>query len=187
LIIGIVGAILFFDFILPFLYAILLGWVFVVVVLFGVYFHPKFQFLAYSWVFGVIAFIVMFFSGQVLVICSYDFFQASFYEKFFSKKNELMVLEITEKPIEKDNWIKCFCKVNAVCYRGGFRNASGKTLVYLKKDSLAKLLNYGDRVLVYGYFQKLQAPANPNAFNFKWFLGLSNIHHQGFISSANWR
>ncbi len=150
------------------------------------YLHPKFKQIGYSWVFGFVLYPLLFFLGVILTIVQNDRYQTDFYGQYFHSRKELLLVEVSEKPIEKDNWMKVYCKVKAVVTGKERHAAYGNSLVYLKKDKATKFVEYGDRLLVYGYFQKVLPPANPYAFDFEWFLGLANIYHQAFIDQGNW-
>lgn len=60
--------------------------------------------------------------------------------------------------------------------------ATGKVLLYVSKQNSQKIeWHYGDRILVKGFPQELNPPANPYEFDFKRFLSLKNILHQQFV------
>ncbi len=64
-------------------------------------------------------------------------------------------------------------------------NSNGKAILYLQKNSLSQSLNYGDVILVKGSLGELSDPKNPGEFNYKQFLGYSQIYHQHYIPQNN--
>lgn len=140
----------------------------------------------YSWVYGICISMILFLFGVLNVLRFKDVFRENFYANYFSQKNELLVVEITEPPQLKTNWVKIFIRVSHIFKNNAFIPVQGKSLIYVKRTKEAINLKYGDRLMVYGYFQELKPPINPKAFDFQWQLGLSNIYHQAFISEKKW-
>ncbi|WP_424962067.1 ComEC/Rec2 family competence protein [Ekhidna sp.] len=58
---------------------------------------------------------------------------------------------------------------------------SGKIHLYIRKDSLATPLRYGDKIMVYGNFFPIPGPDNPNEFNYKEYLERQNIYSHAFV------
>lgn len=92
---------------------------------------------------------------------------------------------VSDYPEEKENSWKYEIKVTSVYDGDAWNQASGKVLVYVKKDSLIHQYFYGDRILIRGAPQLLLPPQNPHEFNFKRFLSFKNIYHQHFAKESN--
>ena len=88
---------------------------------------------------------------------------------------------VSDYPEEKENSWKYEIKVKSIYDGDAWKPATGKVLVYVKKDSLSLQYFYGDRILVRGAPQLLSPPQNPHEFNFKRFLSFKNIYHQHFV------
>ncbi|MEO1518309.1 MAG: ComEC/Rec2 family competence protein [Bacteroidota bacterium] len=63
----------------------------------------------------------------------------------------------------------------------------GQLLVHLPVDSSSRRLQLGDRLLVRGKAQAIAAVNNPNAFDYRKYLALRNVHHQLFVDSSAWQ
>lgn len=63
----------------------------------------------------------------------------------------------------------------------------GKILCYIDKDSLSEQIAYGDRILIKGNIFEIESPKNPEAFNFKQYSSLKNIHYQTFLKVNDWK
>lgn len=61
--------------------------------------------------------------------------------------------------------------------------SSGKIHLYIRKDSLANPLNYGDYLHVFGRFYTVPGPDNPSEFNYKKYLERQAIYNHAFVQS----
>ncbi len=61
-----------------------------------------------------------------------------------------------------------------------------KSILYIKKDSLSKKLNYGDIISFKNNLKAIENQAN-SAFDYKTFLGNQNIYCQGYVSTKQWK
>ncbi|WP_375578563.1 ComEC/Rec2 family competence protein [Marivirga tractuosa] len=77
-------------------------------------------------------------------------------------------------------------EIQQVLLNDEWQQYSGNAMVYFQKDSLSKVLKYGDQLLVKSRLRELEAPKNPLEFNYKRFLGFDQIYHQQYVTSGKW-
>lgn len=110
---------------------------------------------------------------------------SDFYGHFLTKENCTWVAEVTDLPVEKENFYKIALDVKSIQNGADFRNVQGKVLAYFKKPFDKKQLSPGDFVEIYSEFLPVQKPLNPNEFNYKNFLSEKGIYFQTFIESGS--
>ena len=64
---------------------------------------------------------------------------------------------------------------------------TGNVLLFIKPDSLAKTLHYGDQVLVRAGVRTTDPPANPHAFDYQRYLHFQNVHYQAFVKKDSFQ
>ena len=83
-----------------------------------------------------------------------------------------------------ENYHKFNFKVTQVKRENIWEAARGKVIVYVKKD-LNTTVKYGDRLILRGFPNEIEGPANPGEFDYKAYLANKNIYHQHFINKAD--
>ncbi|MFT6053167.1 MAG: competence protein ComEC [Roseivirga sp.] len=86
---------------------------------------------------------------------------------------------VYEEPALKANSINVRLQVTNVL-TGDWSQATGYVNAYVDKEA-GEHLKYGDVLLIKGYPNKTEPPANPGEFNFKNYLEYNNIFHQQFV------
>ncbi len=64
------------------------------------------------------------------------------------------------------------------------KEASGKLLLNLRKDSLNNLYNVGDVLVCYSELKDIKSPLNPNQFDYKSYLKRQYIYHQLYAEAG---
>jgi len=133
------------------------------------------------------SFIVVFYVllGAISFQHHFENTQSNYFGKYNESANYYQ-LRILEPPLEKANSVKIFAEVEAVSANDKVTNTLGKVLVYLQKDSNALKLEYKDEILVRKNFSFIEAPKNPDQFNYKEFLALKDIQYQAYFRSGEW-
>ncbi len=139
----------------------------------------------YSWVFGTIVTITLFFCGCRLTLMNTDKLKTNHFSNF--QNAELYKVKINSTSLEKERSYKISADVEAVKQNGKWINTSGKAMCYFKKDSASKNIHYGDCIILKIKFSDIKLPQNPYEFNYKRFLSYHNIYQQAYIPSGNWR
>jgi competence protein ComEC len=96
---------------------------------------------------------------------------------------ENYLVKIEESPEEKENSIKCVVDVLQI----DEDQCSGRSLIYLQKDSISKSLQYGDLLYFNGRFNPIRSNGNPKEFDYARYLRIHDIHHQAYVKSEKWK
>ena len=97
------------------------------------------------------------------------------------------VIRLLEDVIVKQNSYKCEVEVIAVKSDEKWVNTSGKAILYLAKDSLSELLQFGDELIINSQWKSIDAPTNPAQFNYKNYLYNSGILSQQYVNAKSWK
>lgn len=103
------------------------------------------------------------------------------------KEESLVLVQVDEPLAESEKTYKTIGKIIAV--RNGTENyhTIGKALLYIRKDSAAAGLKYGDRFWIKNNFASLPEPKNPREFNYKRFMSFRQINYQAFLDTDDWK
>jgi competence protein ComEC len=93
---------------------------------------------------------------------------------------------VINDPEEKEKTFKAVIALKEIKTDSGWKHASGKIYVYLKKEK-SSLPRYGDVLLIKGNPQLVPGPANPGEFDYRSYLRKQNIFHQHFIKGEDFR
>jgi competence protein ComEC len=140
----------------------------------------------YAWrfYFGIAAFMFFFASGMLLTRLNTPYLDAYHYTHFPNPQHYL--IRITEPYHIKQRSLKAEATIEAVWVDNRWRPCRGKTLVYFKTDSQAKLLQYADLIVTSTKPQAINPPMNPGAFNYKRYLSFHQIYHQFYLTPESW-
>lgn len=86
---------------------------------------------------------------------------------------------ITSEVQERAKSYRAEAAVQQVLVGNAWRQASGKVLVYIRKESPRP--RYGDQLLIKGMPQPVRPPANPGEFDYQRYLANQQLYHQQFI------
>jgi competence protein ComEC len=139
-----------------------------------------------SWIFGIAANTLLFAFAYQITIFKTEKFAQDHFSKFLSGKMYVRAM-ISQSPIEKERSFKTIVNIISVESPEGSVIASGKAMLYLRKDKEAAGLKYGDEIILSGFFNEIPPPQNPGAFNYKRFLAFHNIYQQCSAESSRWR
>ena len=151
------------------------------------YFKLVFRF---KWLFGIPLSIVLFLMGYQLTYLKNELNYSTHFQNIL-KENEHFVVGVVTDKIEKTDYWRLTVTVNALGAKAdSLMTCSGNLLIYLKKDSVeipphSSPCEYGDLILFKSAIQIMEPPKNPEAFDFKRYWHLQNIHYQCFIKFDN--
>lgn len=152
--------------------------------------HFYFRRLPYRqrWLPGFLISVTLLFAGIMLVNAHKADSKPDYFEKNYNpeSKNEALLLRLTNPPEEKNKTYKVIAEVKAIIKPGKLVPASGNILLYFKKDSLSRKLEYGDVILTYSKPQLIPKPANPEEFDYHRYMAFRNVYHQVFFNEQNW-
>jgi competence protein ComEC len=138
------------------------------------------------WLTGIMVNAVLFFSGYQLTEMKTPKLDPTNISGCY-KQSEKYLIQLTEPITERPNSFKVIAKVLAFSDSLGWKSLSGKVMIYFEKDTLAASLEYGDKMVMQAQFKEVEAPKNPEEFNYKRYLSNKGIYHQGFIRGGNWK
>lgn len=98
------------------------------------------------------------------------------YTKYVSLAKQASFVQIIDVPVETENFIKLYVRLNAISENDCWKYSNGKTIVYVKKPCDISF-DVGDQLLVNSKFTSVQEPKNPHEFNYKSYLAKQNIFH----------
>ena len=105
----------------------------------------------------------------------------SHFSNFTGKEKTPLLLQLNEIPLNS-KWTRAKAVVKYV----NNKPCDGNLLVYINRDSLSETLAYGDLIAVNTYLNRVEAPKNPNQFDYQDYLHFNNIHYQTFIKADSW-
>ncbi len=102
-----------------------------------------------------------------------------FFGNYYKEKNSLIVT-VDEPPVEKTKSIKANATVKYLIQNEIAKQATGKIIIYFKKDSSLKL-NYGTQILFKKPLQEIKNSGNPGGFDYKRYCLYQGITHQIYL------
>ena len=98
-----------------------------------------------------------------------------------------VLIKATQPPKPAGKTVRLKGEALAVWQDSSWQETQGYLLAYLKGDSAAKKVNYGDVIVADNQFEPVSPPPNPKQFNRKAFLSNKQIYHQAFLDTSQWR
>ena len=92
-------------------------------------------------------------------------------------------VEITDEANDKKKNVRVLGKLISAKDSIGWKPATGKLFIYIKKGETTPKVMYGDVLLIHGNPTLTQPPKNPGEFDYQQYLGYQNIYHQDFIAT----
>jgi competence protein ComEC len=100
----------------------------------------------------------------------------------FTRSSYITQLKIEEPLVEKTASYKAVASVQGVQSGGKMMRASGRVLLYFKKDSSASGIVYGSQILLSKPLQEIKNSGNPGSFDFKRYSLFEGVTHQVYIT-----
>ena len=173
---------------LPFHFSNILFYVSIVFcVIAGIVLIPKLN-ISYrkSFWFGLLINFSFFVFAYQLTIYKTQKFSVSHFSNH-CRGNSIVYARLADSYIEKEKSLKTIIEILAVKENDEWKKCTGKAMVYLKTDSLALALKYGDELLLNVNFKEVPQPQNPGEFNYKRFLSFHNIYNNAYVKSDEWK
>ena len=137
----------------------------------------------------IIIIIAVLFAGIVITIIKTDYNQNHHFSNFISldKKINYQSLIKLSSPIKiNENSVKIEGEVKEIKYAYSTFSVTGKTVIYLDKDSLSRSLLPGDNIVLYSSFTMLKGVTNPGQFNYQNYLEKKQIEYVSYTNN-NWQ
>lgn len=134
---------------------------------------------SYRWWFGVCLYAFLFAAGFCRAQWHHETSAAHHFGRFVSgeRLHASVLLELSG-PLSPGKWLQAPARVLGISDSSGFRQVSGNLQLFLKGDSCS--FRYGDRIWLEADVQKAGPPLNPDAFDYRHFLHVQNIHFTAF-------
>ena len=98
------------------------------------------------------------------------------------------MVHVGDMPQERDRSIRLVGEVTEIGdSTGAIHPCSGKILLYLHKDSIAKTVRYGDMLLVLATPEEPSCAQNPHQFDYRKHLARKGILYTDYLNSSNYR
>jgi len=163
--------------------ALLVG-IIVICILF-VFIFSKSSSYKYRWITGILINLTFIIIGYQITSSNTPKFNKDNILAISEKSKEFIVL-VTDPVSEKPNSYKIVVKT--LFYKDSLKwnKTSGKAILYLEKDSLARKIRYGDKMIIHASLNEIKPPQNPAEFNYKKYLANKGIYNQTYVKSKNW-
>ncbi len=106
---------------------------------------------------------------------------------YYPTTNATVLVSLQEPLVEKEKSYKAIASAEAIFIHNRWQPVTGKLLVYFRKDSLSKKLQYGSRVVFQAFIQPVVNTGNPGAFDYRQYCAFQDIYHQVFLQPADYR
>jgi competence protein ComEC len=105
----------------------------------------------------------------------------------FYKNGDIVQLRLLEPLSEPEKTYKALSEITVVYHKQKARKVTGKAMIYLRKDSVAPQLKYGDVILVRSNLQEIKNAGNPGGFDYKRYALFNGITHQLFVKTNEYK
>ena len=95
--------------------------------------------------------------------------------------------EIADDPKIKENNVSIEINVSAIRDGDEWIETSGRTLLYLEKDSASMLLRTGDRIVFSPELSGIENKGNPEEFDYRKYLAYNMIFTSDYLAGDDWR
>ncbi len=100
-------------------------------------------------------------------------------------KNGFIIGRVDRIPKQTEKTTKIVLQVEAIKHKDSWENAKGKIIVYFK-DTTAKYLVPGERIILDIKLQDIKDAGNPEEFSYKNYLAFHFITKQAFVKAGSW-
>jgi competence protein ComEC len=130
-----------------------------------------------TWAGGLLITLILFLSGWIRVI---NYSELNSPDHFSKSRAEYLVVKINNEPVVKNGVLRFTAAVEENIKNKKHSLASGTLLIAIK-DSGAKTLYYGDRLLIAASYKTINPTLIPAQFNYKKYLANQNIVYQAYL------
>jgi competence protein ComEC len=131
---------------------------------------------------GIFLNLILLFFGMLLTKHKIEYSRTD----HLTKDKGLIIGEISKDPKITDKHISLNIDVLAINHDDTWISSSGRTLLYLEKDSLSQDLRVGDMIVFSPELSEIQNKGNPEEFDYKKYLSYNLIYSSDFLSGTDW-
>ncbi|MBN2596585.1 MAG: ComEC/Rec2 family competence protein [Marinifilaceae bacterium] len=132
--------------------------------------------------FGFFVFAVCFGFGNI----RYNDIQSQMYLPI-SKSKIILKGRVLDTPTEKGRCFSFVFDVQNIKASDQWQKVSGKTMIYLQKDTKAKELAIGDLLVLKTELQRVKNAGNPYEFDYASYLKTQHILYSAYTDSLSWK
>ncbi|MDR2836869.1 MAG: competence protein ComEC family protein [Bacteroidales bacterium] len=103
-----------------------------------------------------------------------------------NKENGLLLGEISDSPKVKEKIITLNINIIAIRSDKNWLSSSGKTILYIVKDSLSEKLSLGNIIAFNPKLQEIENSGNPEEFDYKKYLSYNFINTSAYLETNDW-
>ncbi|MCG8576353.1 MAG: ComEC family competence protein [Flavobacteriales bacterium] len=126
--------------------------------------------------------VLFFFIGGYLGNQSKMINHSDYFKNIEENDEPIYQIRLVEEPVEKQASYKCLAEVQAV----DSKSSKGTVLLYFEKGHKSEKLQYGDVILAKTPLQEITNKGNPKEFDYRHFMEVKGIYHQGYVKEENW-
>jgi len=137
-------------------------------------------------VFGLLQWPLWVLGGLLLTAIQSQHYHPRHYSRLLENAEGVLIGEVLTAPKQKSTHVQLELEVSAIKLQSQWEQTTGKTMVYLNKDSAAQSLQPGDVVLFQPHFKNVQDRGNPSEFSYREYLSFHLIYQQAYLNSSKW-
>ncbi len=99
----------------------------------------------------------------------------------FYNNSSVLLVTITEPPVEKTKTYKCEAVVEQVYQDNKQVHVNGRLLIYFSKNPALACPAYSDRILIRKPLQQIRNSGNPGAFNYEQYAAFQQLFHNVYL------
>lgn len=159
----------------------LIGFLFCLLIFISLFFVPLFYRFQSSWLNGICVSLIFISIGAGLTWKKDIRHHPNWFGKIYQPGN-LMKVSLLEPPVEKPKSYKALAEVFLIRNGDSDSETAGKIIIYFKKDSISKNLDYGNIIAFQKNLQPIKNSGNPGGFDYRRFSLFKGITHQVFLN-----
>ena len=150
------------------------------------YFSHRLISYRFRWIYGLIASAGFFVLGMYVINYKTQINRENHFSKYI-QVGDLVRASVCEYPQLKEKSVKLIVNVDRLISEKQMKNTIGKAVIYIKKDSLSSMIEYGDVILFKNSLNPVTSSGNPYEFNYKRYLECRNINYRGYLTGEGWK
>ncbi len=139
----------------------------------------------FRWLMGISVYALLVATGITAGFYRNNLNNTTHYSRF-QPRHAFLVVSVADYPTERPQSFKALVEVKQIILGNCGIRSTGQILLYLRKDSLAAKVSYGDRLLLRADLQPIGSSNNPAGFDYQRYCRLNGIIHQCFAGPANY-
>jgi competence protein ComEC len=151
----------------------------------GFFFFDFFRRYKLSFINGIACFVLLISTGGLLTYIKDIRHQPAWFGNSY-RDGLPMLVTLNETPVEKQRSFKAEAMVSCLFADGRAIPTKGKVIIYFPKDSTARPLLYGSRLILKKPLQEIRNTGNPGAFDYRRYSLFHEITHQVYLKAGEY-